>query len=148
MVTSDLSTPPGSSSAPAETPRGGPPARLCCFSPQSSLGLASVCSQPVLGGAESCGALMDNYPGVKPTLRCNEQYGKGVAKAPWRYGKGSVARAVSQACFHTSSIHPRACHTIKPWNKGQDAGRVKKHTRFPIRDAMSPTLQLYSHIHK
>lgn len=39
VVTSDLSTRPGSSSAPAEPPRGGPPARLCCFPHPQQRGL-------------------------------------------------------------------------------------------------------------
>lgn len=124
VVTSDLSTLPGFSSATAEPPRERPPARLCCFLPHSSLVLASVCSQPGLGGVENCGAWMENYPGFEPTLRCNERHGRGVAKAPWRCGKGRVARTVSQACFHTGSVHPRACHMIKPWNQGQEVGRV------------------------
>lgn len=56
VVTSDLSTPPGSISAPAEHPRGGPPARLCCFPPRSSLSLAPACSQPGFEAPESCKA--------------------------------------------------------------------------------------------
>lgn len=86
VVNRDPSTPPGSSSAPAEPPPEEDLQPSSAALPlQSSRGLAHVRSQPGLGGAESCGAWMDNYPA---TLRCNEWHGRGVTKPSGGMEKG------------------------------------------------------------
>lgn len=86
---------------------------------------------------------MDNYPGVKTHLGgAMSSMGEGVAKAPWRYGRGSEARAASQACFHSGSIHtPRAlshAQTVESGTRSRES--TQTHTT-------SPTLPLSSHIH-
>lgn len=147
MVTSDISPPPGSSSAPAEPPRGGPPTQLCCFPPQSRQSLAPVYSQTGFGGSVSCKAWMDNYPGVKPTSRCNEWQGSGGAKPPGGMEKGvepeEPAKPVSTAALHTAGPITRSNHRIKAKKRGE----CKTHTHFPIRDMTSPPQLLYSHVH-
>lgn len=134
VVTSDLSTPPGSSSAPAEPPRGVPPARLCIFPPQSSLGLASVCSQRCHGGAESYGARMDNYPGVKPTLRCNERHGS-KSKGPLELWKREPSQSSQPSLFPRWLCTPQGLSHDQTVESGTRISResIKTHMHvFPL----------------
>lgn len=143
VVTSDPSTLPGSSSAPTEPPRGGPPARLCCFPPQSSLVLASVRSQPGLGGAESCGARMDNHPGVKPTLRCNERHGRGEAKGPLEVWRRECSQSSQPSLFPHRLCTPQGLshhQTMESGTRSRQSMKTHTHTHISLLETQCPKL--------
>lgn len=131
VVTSDLSTPSGSRSAPAEPPRGGPPEPGSAAPiPKAERAWPPCAASLAFGwwGAEICGTWMDNHPA---TLRCNEGYVREGNKAPLEVLKREWSQTSQPSLFSHQLCTSQGLshkHTMESGTRNRGENKMEKKT--------------------